>query len=66
MDWLNGGCFVEIVLLVGIRLDSRLRGNDEGWTGSEEVDWLNGGCFVEIVLLVGIRSEEHTSELQSH
>ena len=31
--WLINGYFVEITLLVGVRLDSRLRGNDGGWCG---------------------------------
>jgi len=29
-EWLNGGCFVENILLVEVLLDSRLRGKDDG------------------------------------
>jgi len=29
-DWLNDECFVEIILLVGLFPDSRLRGNNDG------------------------------------
>ena len=29
-EWLNGGCFVENILLIEVLLDSRLRGNDGG------------------------------------